>query len=76
MRTGESIGNLDKKIYETIPDNQIKLTDLGVQQAIEAGKSLKKLIGDESVYLYLSPFDRAIETFENIQKSFVISKIC
>eukprot|EP01080_Neovahlkampfia_damariscottae_P008100 gene8100-12561_t len=70
MRTGESIGNLDKKIYETIPDNQIKLTPLGVEQSIAAGKNLKKLFGEEKVFFYLSPLERAIETFENIQKSF------
>jgi broad specificity phosphatase PhoE len=35
-----------------------------------SGVVLKKIIKDESVLFYVSPFQRTIETFENIAKAF------
>eukprot|EP01080_Neovahlkampfia_damariscottae_P006407 gene6407-10414_t len=70
IRSGESEKDKDIKIYETVPDNKIKLSNLGVKQSIVCGNNLKKLIGNESVYFYVSPFQRSIETFENISKAF------
>lgn len=69
IRHGESEGNLDNSLYETIPDYALKLTPQGVSQAKQAGSEIKSIIGDESIYVYLSPFFRTRETFENIRES-------
>src|SRR4051812_38006059 len=45
IRHGESQGNDDKNIYESIPDNAIELTSKGILQAISAGEELKQIIG-------------------------------
>lgn len=68
IRHAESEGNLDKSKYETVQDFALKLTSTGVEQAKLAGKQIKSIIGDESVYVYLSPFFRTRETFENIRE--------
>jgi broad specificity phosphatase PhoE len=39
IRHGESQGNTDKSLYETVPDNKIELTEKGIQQAITAARS-------------------------------------
>lgn len=69
IRHGESEGNLDNSKYETTPDFSLKLTSTGINQAKLAGKDIKSLIGDETIYVYLSPFFRTRETFENIRES-------
>ena len=69
IRHGESEGNLDNSMYKTTPDYALKLTSRGVSQAVQAGKDIKSIIGDESVYVYLSPFFRTRETFKHIRSS-------
>ena len=69
VRHGESEGNLDRSLYENIPDYALKLTPTGVSQAKLAGEEIKSLIGGESVYVYHSPFFRARETFQYISES-------
>jgi broad specificity phosphatase PhoE len=71
IRSGESEKDSDLKVYQNVPDNKVKLTKLGIQQSIVSGRNLKKLIGNESVFFYVSPLQRSVETFENISKSFV-----
>jgi broad specificity phosphatase PhoE len=71
IRHGESEGNVNHKIYSTTPDNKINLTDLGKEQARVAGENIKKLVGDESCFFYLSPFQRTRQTFEQISKAWV-----
>ena len=69
IRHGESEGNLDNSLYETTPDYALKLTQQGIAQAKQAGREIKSIIGEESLYAYLSPFFRTRETFENIRES-------
>lgn len=69
IRHGESEGNVDSLVYRTKPDNAIELTDLGTKQAIEAGKRVKHLIGDDRVFLFASPFQRTLQTARNIALS-------
>ena len=38
VRHGQSQGNVNLQCYATIPDSQLKLTDLGQQQALDAGQ--------------------------------------
>ena len=75
VRHGQSQGNVDVQCYATIPDSQLKLTDLGQQQALDAGKHLKTLIGNGSIFVYLSPYQRSRETYANIEKAFDKSQI-
>lgn len=53
VRHGESEGNIDPLLYCRVPDNAMHLTELGYEQAVAAGKSIKKIIGDESVVRFI-----------------------
>ena len=66
VRHGQSIGNVDKSIYEHTPDYRVNLTDLGWQQARDAGSSIAAIIGDEHVYSYHSPWTRTRQTYEGV----------
>lgn len=70
IRHGECRANTDESKFATEPDYTIELTEEGIKQAQEAGKKLKELVKDESVYFYVSPFWRTRSTFENIVRSF------
>ena len=68
VRHGESEGNVDPNKYMTIPDHNIRLTENGIQQAINAGKEIKKIINDEPLNVYVSPYMRTKETWKGIKK--------
>ncbi len=68
IRHGESIGNVDRSTYAHTPDHSVPLTVNGRAQAWQAGQEIRKLIGDESVYAYCSPWVRTAETFEGIRE--------
>lgn len=70
IRHGESQANVDKFLFGSVPDYTIELTEKGKEQAVEAGKRLKELVQDESVYFYVSPFWRARSTFEGVVATF------
>ena len=70
IRHGESEANVDKYLFGRVPDYTIELTEKGRLQAKEAGKRLKELVGDESIYFYVSPFWRARSTFECVAAAF------
>ncbi len=67
LRHGESEGNFDKNKYLTIPDYALHLTTTGIEQAQVAGRAIKEIIGSESLYVYLSPYVRARETFQQLK---------
>ena len=69
VRHGNSIANNNYDVLRTIPDNKIHLSELGIKQAKEAGKRLKKLIGNESIQFYVSPYTRTNETYQYIMES-------
>ena len=64
------ISFLELALYSRMADNQIELTEKGHEQAIEAGKKLRSIIGKESVYVYMSPYKRSKQTWANIRKAF------
>lgn len=70
IRHGESEANVDKYLFGRVPDYTIELTEKGRMQAQEAGQRLKELVGEESLYFYVSPFWRARSTFEEAAASF------
>ena len=70
IRHGESAANVDRYLFGQVPDYTIELTDVGRLQAEEAGRRLKELVGDESLYFYVSPFWRTRSTFEGVVSVF------
>ena len=64
VRHGESQGNVDDAIYETVPDHALTLTPKGVEQATEAGRRLRAYLGSEPVTVYASPYVRTRQTVE------------
>jgi broad specificity phosphatase PhoE len=76
IRHGESVGNVDKTIYKTIPDWKIPLTEKGILQAKEAGQKLALLIkqdselyGNNLFTFYISPWYRARQTSLNLRET-------
>lgn len=68
IRHGESHGNVNNKIYETVPDWKIELTDKGLEHSRSAGRLLfdtYKVSSNAAVYV--SPFKRTIQTWEGIK---------
>lgn len=74
IRHGESEGNIDHTVYSKIPDNLIRLSKNGVNQARKAGEELKQVIGSETVKFYFSPYLRSQETLENILATAMFEK--
>jgi hypothetical protein len=71
IRHGQSIGNVDEKLYSTTPDNAMPLTKLGWEQAQQAGRCLKEKIlrqgaDGDGVHFIVSPYVRTVETFHGI----------
>lgn len=75
LRHGESAGNVNVEIYETVPDSEIQLTEKGVQQAQICGHKLQEIVGDRDLFVYVSPFARAKRTWEEIAKAFPSSQV-
>jgi broad specificity phosphatase PhoE len=63
-------GNLDKTLFETIPDNQMSLSCTGHAQARAAGQELRKLLQDENLYCFVSPFLRTVQTLSGVLEAF------
>lgn len=70
IRHGQSTGNVDKAIYSTIPDYALLLTELGKQQAREAGEKLRGYIGFDQFAVYYSPYFRSRQTMDEALKVF------
>ena len=75
VRHGESKANADPSEWCRTPDWKIELTDRGKEQAREAGIKVKKLVGDDPVYFYVSPYRRAQETLAQLKPSFPIKQV-
>eukprot|EP00928_Gymnodinium_smaydae_P088995 TRINITY_DN73010_c0_g1_i1.p1 TRINITY_DN73010_c0_g1~~TRINITY_DN73010_c0_g1_i1.p1 ORF type:complete len:276 (-),score=40.84 TRINITY_DN73010_c0_g1_i1:56-883(-) len=70
IRHGHSEGNETRSITKEVPDHMLHLTAKGREQATEAGKMLKEIVGEQSVLFVTSPYVRAVETFHGIAYSF------
>lgn len=66
VRHGESIANINPKIYHSTPDHAVPLSQLGEQQAALAGKKLCELIPQdvdtEKLRIWTSPYKRTRQT--------------
>jgi broad specificity phosphatase PhoE len=69
IRHAISEGNADKNQYQITPDYALNLTSEGIQQARLAGQEIKKIIGDGSLYVYLSPYYRTRQTYQYVLES-------
>lgn len=69
VRHGQSQGNVDRAVYQTVPDYALQLTELGQQQATEAGRRIHSVIGfpHQSIQFYVSPFWRTRQTYLGIK---------
>nr|WP_306447023.1 phosphoglycerate mutase family protein [Odoribacter splanchnicus] len=70
IRHGESEANVNCRLFASMPDYIIELTERGRRQAREAGVELKELVKNETLYFYVSPFWRTRTTFEEVAKAF------
>jgi broad specificity phosphatase PhoE len=67
LRHGQSEGNVDKFIYSKKPDYALNLTEIGKEQARNAGKTLFTDVGfSDDFAVYYSPFFRTIQTFNGL----------
>lgn len=70
VRHAQSLGNIDSTSYQNTPDWRIPLTPKGKQQAYDCGRRITKIIKDEPVALYYSPYNRARMTVDGIRTAF------
>lgn len=70
IRHGQSEGNVDQNCYVSVPNEDIELTELGVQQVQNLAQKLPKALQEATdtpfstghVHYYTSPFKRAVHT--------------
>jgi broad specificity phosphatase PhoE len=68
IRHGESQGNVDRNQYKSVPDYALNLTARGIEQARQAAKELRGILGNASLYVYLSPFIRTRQTYQYLKE--------
>ena len=73
VRHGESEANLDAARHAIVPNHKICLSEAGRAQARAAGAELRRLIGDESVQFFVSPYERTRETYRIIREAFAVN---
>lgn len=66
VRHGESEANVDPSVYARVPDWRIQLTEKGIAQAKEAGERICSLLGDETFGVFVSPYQRTMQTKDGI----------
>ncbi|KAF2970412.1 hypothetical protein GQX73_g3153 [Xylaria multiplex] len=67
IRHGQSEGNKNRDIHQTIPDHRVKLTSDGWAQARDAGRRLRAMLRpDDTLQFYTSPYRRTRETTQGI----------
>ncbi|OAA46401.1 phosphoglycerate mutase family domain protein [Metarhizium rileyi] len=67
IRHGQSEGNKNREIHQSVPDHRVKLTPEGWSQAHEAGRRLRNLLRpDDTLQVFTSPYRRTRETTEGL----------
>jgi len=69
VRHGQSEGNADQMAYSRTQDYKLNLTETGREEARNAGIKISNLIGEEGLYVYISPYFRTRQTYDEISKS-------
>lgn len=78
VRHGESLANIDPKVFHTIPDHAVPLSEKGMKQAQMSGQALCELLPQEVISeklrIWTSPYKRTRETakiiLSQLQKRF------
>ncbi|MFC4943285.1 histidine phosphatase family protein [Pseudonocardia sp. GCM10023141] len=66
MRHGQSEANVDPTVFERVPDHAIPLTAAGHEQTAAAGTTLRKLLDEQPVRVYVSPYRRTLQTLAGL----------
>ena len=69
VRHGQSEGNADQMAYSRTQDYKLNLTETGREEARNAGIEISSLIREEGLYVYISPYFRTRQTYDEISKS-------
>ena len=75
LRHGESEGNVDHTVYERVFDHDIELTTKGINQSIDAGKTIHKIIKEAPLDVFVSPYMRTRQTWEGVRKGLARNNI-
>lgn len=67
IRHGESVANVERSTYATTPDWKIELTERGKQQAADCGRRLQRLVRNDKLFIYYSPYKRTTQTLAQIR---------
>jgi broad specificity phosphatase PhoE len=70
IRHGQSEGNVKRDVTQSTPDHLIHLTQQGREEALQTGRNLKSLVGEESIKFIVSPYVRTQETVAGIAHAF------
>ena len=74
VRHGESQANADHTLLREKADNLIELTALGSRQASAAGARILNVVGGAAkVHIYVSPFQRTLQTARQLEVSYPAS---
>lgn len=73
VRHGESLGNVNPQTYYDYHDHEIPLTDIGRSQAVNVGKRISELVEDRPFRIMHSPFRRATDTADIIDRQCILS---
>ena len=66
VRHGRSEANEDATMYSRVPDYKIALVENGREEAKAAGQKIAEVIQEESFGVYVSPYQRTMQTKECI----------
>jgi broad specificity phosphatase PhoE len=79
VRHGQSQANVDKRIWRALPDNLVRLTEQGQQQAVTVGQRIHHLLEQEAkdgkekpyrrLHLVVSPFERTLQTAAGLRQA-------
>ncbi|OKL62896.1 hypothetical protein UA08_01582 [Talaromyces atroroseus] len=70
IRHGQSEGNKNREIHQSVPDHRVNLTPEGHKQALEAGRRLRELLRpDDTLHFFTSPYRRTRDTTNGILES-------
>mmetsp|Transcript_34082 Transcript_34082/g.108811 ORF Transcript_34082/g.108811 Transcript_34082/m.108811 type:complete len:404 (+) Transcript_34082:130-1341(+) len=70
VRHGQSEGNVNRTAYQSTPDSQIALTEVGWAQGVVAGLQIRELVKNESIRCFYSPYLRARQTLLALLQAF------
>lgn len=68
VRHATSAANLDKTVNASLPDSRVPLAPYGHAQAVEAGRCIRPMLGNERVRMLVSPYLRTRQTADGLME--------